>query len=280
MLIKKIVHIADVHIKNYQRLDEFKELVEILDNQLTNEFSGINDYNEKLIVIAGDLVDQKNTISNELIVFVSTFLRRLYQIAPVVVISGNHDLIESNATRMDTLTGIFNTATFDHQRCIFLDQELGYHSGNYVLGNICFRLYSIWDKYALPPLPEQDQVDKVQIGLFHGPLIGSKLFNQSDMDNGITTDIFDGCDFVLAGDIHKRQELNFNGIRIVYPGSLIQKDFGETITNHGYAVWSYNEQTKSYDYELRDVETEYGLYKFSLSSIDDLNEDKEKLLNL
>jgi len=99
------------------------------------------------------------------------------------------------------------------------------------------------------------------------------------MDKGITTDIFDGCDLVLAGDIHKRQELNFNGIPIVYPGSLMQKDFGETVNEHGYALWTLNEDGRGYSYQFRDVPTNYGMYKFSLSSIDDLTENREMLNN-
>lgn len=277
MAVKKIIHMADVHIKNYQRLDEFRELQWTLCSMFENEFDGIQRH-ERLIVIAGDLVDQKNTVSNELMVFVSRFLRKLIDIAPVFVISGNHDLIESNTSRMDTLTGVFDTAMFPGKACQFIDQELDYHSGNYYHENICFRLYSIWDKYAIPPIPEHGE-GKVKIGLFHGPLIGSKVFNGADMDKGMTTDMFSGCDFVLAGDIHLRQELDFNGIRIVYPGSLMQKDYGESVEGHGYAVWTLNEAGDNYDYEFRDVPTEYGLYKFSLNSIEDLEENREILIN-
>jgi len=152
MPVRKIIHIADVHIKNYQRLDEFKELLITLKKQLSEEFVDVPNFYEKLIVIAGDLVDQKNTISNELIAFVSNFLREISAIAPVIVISGNHDLIESNNSRMDTLTGIFETAGQSLGDCFFLDRDLNYHSGNSIYHNICFRLYSIWDKYAIPPI--------------------------------------------------------------------------------------------------------------------------------
>ena len=46
-------------------------------------------------VLGGKQVQQKNNISNELIVIVSYVLRQLEQIAPVVVIAGNHDMLDA-----------------------------------------------------------------------------------------------------------------------------------------------------------------------------------------
>jgi 3',5'-cyclic AMP phosphodiesterase CpdA len=54
------------------------------------------------IVVAGDLV-QKIIVSNEQIML-CLVLRKLEEIAPVVLIAGNHDLLENNKDRMDSLT--------------------------------------------------------------------------------------------------------------------------------------------------------------------------------
>jgi DNA repair exonuclease SbcCD nuclease subunit len=54
------------------------------------------------------------------------------------------------------------------------------------------------------------------------------------VENGISPDIFNGLDMVLCGDIHKRQTLRVNGLSIVYPGSLIRQNLGESASGHGY----------------------------------------------
>ena len=48
---------------------------------------------------------------------------------------------------------------------------------------------------------------------------------------------------MAAGDIHKRQEIKRGDVKIVYPGSLIQQTFGETVTQHGFAVWDLEKKT-------------------------------------
>ena len=78
----------------------------------------------------------------------------------------------------------------------------------------------------------------------------------------------------------KRQELKKNGVKIVYCSSIKQKEFGETITGHGYVLWDisdYEEPT----YECVDIPNENGGYfQFEINSIDDIKEDREELINL
>ena len=95
------------------------------------------------------------------------------------------------------------------------------------------------------------------------------------MDNGTDGEIFNGCDIVMAGDIHKRQELKRGNVEIIYPGSLIQQTFGETVTQHGFCVWDLENNT----HKFVDLETNYGLYDFQISSVDDIDSNKETLLN-
>ena len=64
-------------------------------------------------------------------------------------------------------------------------------------------------------------------------------------------------------------------ISIAYCGSLIQQDFGESITNHGYLLWNVEDLT----FEEKNINTEYGFYKFKISSSDDIENNKEELLN-
>ena len=140
--IKLVIHCADIHIRNVQRHEEYAQQLERFVEKC-KEIAAPYDKDEVRIVIAGDLVHSKNQISNELIVFASVFLRKLEQIAKVIVISGNHDLVVDNQSRTDTLTALFETARFSN--CYFFDKMLGYKSGCITDSNIVWALYSIYD---------------------------------------------------------------------------------------------------------------------------------------
>ena len=140
--IKLVIHCADIHIRNVQRHEEYAQQLERFVEKC-KEIAAPYDKDEVRIVIAGDLVHSKNQISNELIVFASVFLRKLEQIAKVIVISGNHDLVVDNQSRTDTLTALFETARFSN--CYFFDKMLGYKSGCITDSNIVCALYSIYD---------------------------------------------------------------------------------------------------------------------------------------
>ena len=75
-MIKCIIHCADIHIHNFHRYDEYSEqLMKFVDK--CKEIADKYEKGEVRILIAGDLVNQKNNISNELIVFSSFFIRKL-----------------------------------------------------------------------------------------------------------------------------------------------------------------------------------------------------------
>ena len=95
-------------------------------------------------------------------------------------------------------------------------------------------------------------------------------------ENGIDTNIFKECDYVMAGHIHKFQEIKKNGVPIVYAGSMLQQNGGENTTGHGFLIWDL-EKNK---YKLHEVKNKYKTYRFKITSYDDVKEDTEKLLNL
>lgn len=278
-MIKRIYHLADIHVPTYKLLEMYGIELEKVVNSIREDFeaSGLSS-DEVRIVICGDVVDSKNIVTNELNVFVSTLIRSLSEIAQVLVIAGNHDLIESNVSRTDTLTGIFQTAMFSN--AIFLDMVLDYKSGCYVDDNVTWAVYSFYDNFIAPDIDEakNDSPDNIVIGLYHGTVVGTKLYNGTVSDSGNDSRIFEGCDYVMAGHIHKRQVLKTRTCEIVYPGSTVQKGFGETITQHGYAKWDINGKEASY--EFVDIPTDHGYYDFTISSIDDIKNDKEILNNL
>jgi DNA repair exonuclease SbcCD nuclease subunit len=275
-MIKRVYQIADVHIPTYQKLDMYGEQLDKLTNMIREDLSNDNiESNEARIVICGDLVHSKNIVTNELSVFCSTFIRQLSNICKVICIAGNHDLIESNTSRTDTLTAIFQTAQFDN--AVFLDMELDYECGTVIDDNITWALYSIYDDLNKPDIEtvREKYPNNTVIGLYHGSIVGGKLFNGFISDTGSDPTAFNECDYLFAGHIHKRQELKAGDCKIVYAGSPIQQNYGESLTQHGYVVWDIENKT----HEYVDIPSDYGYYDFTITSIDDIRENKEVLIN-
>ena len=270
-MITKIIAVSDLHIRKLKRLDETKEQL----TKFINECKRIVEENgpeNTRIVIAGDICHSKLDTSGEMYLTLVWFLRELDGICKTIVIAGNHDLNMSNLERVDSLTPVFEMCKF--KNVIFLDRELKYKSGCLVDGNIVWCLYSTFDMFNKPDRMEKIK-EGVKVGLFHGDLNGAKNASGTAL-MGLEPKHFAGTDFVIAGHIHKMQEIDNDGSRVVYCGSLIQQDMGESITGHGYVVWDIPTQ------ECRLVEVpneKYGFYKFKISSEDDIDNDKEQLIN-
>ena len=278
MMVKKIIHTGDIHIRNLRRIDEYQEQL----NKFIDECKRISsNYSpeEIRIVIAGDIVHNKLDISGEGYVLTSWFLKELDKIAKTFVIAGNHDINMKNLNRLDPLSAIFSMCNFN--QTFYLDRELGFQSGCIIDDNIVWCLYSTFDNFAKPNIDEIkiNAPDKnlIYVGLFHGMVIGAKTDTGYSVENGYDTAYFDGIDMGLLGHIHKRQCLKYNGVPLVYCGSLIQQDFGENISSHGFILWDVDTQT----FEEKNIENnDNGFYTFSINSIDDIENDSETIINL
>jgi len=270
MRIKKIIHLGDVHIRTYKLHDEYKEVFKTLFSDISKLVEGYQ-REEIRIVVAGDLVHQKIIISNEQLILGTWFLRSLEKIAPVIIIAGNHDLLENNKDRMDSISPMVQ----------FLpDQNINYfkESKCYLDGNIVWCVYSIFEGNKRPNIEaarNEFGSDKTYVGLFHGPLINAKTDIGYEIDHGAELDEFEGCDIVLLADIHKRQSFNHKGIILAFPSSVIQQNFGENVSKHGFLFWD----VESRSFTEHDVDNNYPFYQFKIKSLEDLETGNEKLTN-
>ena len=193
----RIAHLADIHLRLNQRHDEYRQVFRRLFKQLKEQ-------KPDRIVLAGDIVHSKITMSPELISIMTFFINGLRRIAPVDILPGNHDLNLSNKDRMDALSPVIN---------VLKTSKGNLHPVNYYTKtglhevpdtNIVYAAWSMMDGKDLV-IKDKDP-DKIYIGLFHGAVRGSLMDNNyhlSDADASVS--MFDQCDIVLLGDIHRRQ---------------------------------------------------------------------------
>lgn len=86
--VSKVIHIADVHIRNYKRHDEYESVFQNVYNYCREV---VSDDPNTVIYLAGDIVHAKTDMSPELVSITRTFISTLADIAPVILIPGNHD---------------------------------------------------------------------------------------------------------------------------------------------------------------------------------------------
>jgi DNA repair exonuclease SbcCD nuclease subunit len=199
-MINRIVHFSDLHIRLFKDHELYKKILE----QALSEWRTLQ---PDRIVFTGDLVHSKNSVSPELIEFVSWVLTECSKITKTIIIIGNHDMVESNLERLDTLTPIINSLN-NPNICYYKDR------GVYEDENVNWCVYSLVQHNTPPDIPQNG---KVNIGLFHGAINGLK----TDLGHSFGEDAYDiskfkGTEIVLCGDIHLRQTL--------YTDSVIEVD--------------------------------------------------------
>lgn len=101
--VEKILHIADVHVRNFKRHEEYRGVFERLYEYCREK---VKENRNTIIYLAGDIVHAKTDMSPELIDIVTEFLDTLSKIAPTILIAGNHDCNLNNTNRMDALSPI------------------------------------------------------------------------------------------------------------------------------------------------------------------------------
>lgn len=274
-MIKRIYQISDLHIPNSEDERPYGEMQNKFLAYIVQDIihSGYTD-DEIRIVLVGDIFHQKIKVSNEARILFHNLLNCLYGFGKIIIVAGNHDLLENNKTRKDSISPTFEIRGAYDDKVIYIDKELGYESGCIIDDNIVWVLYSIFDNYQKPFI-EKDETKKC-IGLYHGSIVGATTDAGHMSEEGIDTNVFSDCDCVMAGHIHKFQEIKKNGVPIVYSSSLYQRDCGENTTMHGYVVWDIPSMT----YEFKEVPNDYRYFKFTIDGYDDVKNDQERLINL
>lgn len=279
-MITKIIACGDIHVPSYKGIDQIRSVMETFIAKC-KKIAKEEGPECVRIVVLGDIFDQKIAITNESLLCVDWFFTELDKIAKTIVIAGNHDFLMNNTDRVDSLTPLFEIGKY--KNVTYLDRELGYKSGILDDDNVAWCLYSSFDGFTTPDInvhkTAHEGSGQVYVGLIHTDVNGAITNTNYVTENGIDPGVFEGCDFVMAGHIHKRQEIKKNGVRCVYCSSLKQKDFGESISGHGFVLWDI-EDPEEITYRFVDVENpDSGFFRFDIKDIADIDNDDEELIN-
>ena len=241
--IKKIYHIADVHIRNLKRHKEYREVFENL-----YEYIKTTKTDDSVIVLCGDIVHAKTDMTPEVIEMTQTFLKSLSDMLPTILIPGNHDANLNNPNRLDALSPIVNA--LNHSNLHYLKDD-----GVWKMGGISFSHSSVFGDVK-EIIPSEEVHGDYKIALYHAPVDKVKTEYGFQLENkNVKVDSFDGYDLVLLGDIHvPNQSLNDEGT-IKYCGSTIMQNHAEAkYSEHGILVWDV--ETK--ESEFVPIHNDYG----------------------
>ena len=265
-MIKRIIHLADLHIRTIQLHDLYRRQFEIFLKEMDTQLEGFES-NEVRFVIAGDINHQKITISNEQLELTSWFLRELSKRGIIIILPGNHDFLENNIDRLDTITPIVDL--LKNPNIVYLKDK-----GVYPDEQVRWVVYSLYQDNERPEFKKDD--DGFYVGLFHSPIQGMSTDLGFSFDDGYDKLNFVDLDLLLAGDIHLRQSFKLpNGGEGKMVGSFIQQNWGEGIQHHGFGM--FDMETK--EYTFYDLPNEQPFLHFRINDIEDIENETEHLVN-
>ena len=267
-IIHKIIHIADIHIRLSSRHKEYEEVFEEFYNELV--YIKISEPN-CIVCLCGDLLESKDELKPDTIIHTWNFLKNISSIFPLILISGNHDRIEQNDNKIDSIQSIINERPIDNIHYLK-------DSGVYIYENIVFGVSSIVDKYTIhidklnsllkdtyPQIYELPHIKK--IGLYHGGVENATNNFNFILPHCKNISDFGSYDYILLGDIHKFQYLNKEKT-IAYSSSMISQNFGETDSNHGYLEWDLTNNWSKFHI----LYNRYAFNKINLNKIININQ--------
>ena len=218
----KVVHISDTHIRNLKYHKEYRVV-------FSQMYDKIRQQKPDAIVHCGDLAHTKVNLSPEYFDLATSFLKNLADIAPLIIIPGNHDGNLRNAARQDAITPL--TVALDHPNITLLK-----YSGEYQFNDkVTFNVLSVFDidNWIKPTDPS-----KINIALYHGSISGCETSLGWVMEHGENdVSIFEGFDYAMLGDIHKVNQILDDDGRVRYCGSTVQQGFAEEL-DKGYLLWN------------------------------------------
>ena len=233
----KLMHLSDLHlgkiVNGFSMLEDQKYiLAQILELARSERPDGV--------LIAGDVYD-KRVPAAEAVGVLDGFLTDLAQIAPVFVISGNHDSAERLAFggRLMTAAGVYVSPVYDGTvRTVELTDEFGP-----VRIHLLPFLKPVQVRRFFPEAEVANYTDAVRTALAHIDrgdgarhvlvthqlVTGAALCDSEELSIGgsenVDAEVFEGFDYVAMGHLHGPQRAGGDHIR--YCGTPLKYSFSE-----------------------------------------------------
>lgn len=230
--IKKVYHISDIHIRNFKRHKEYREVFQTIKDYISKTKTP-----ESIICLTGDIVHSKTDITPELVQEVTFLLTMLSEELPIILIPGNHDTNLNNNNRLDSLSPIVDA--LKNPRIHYLKD-----SGVFKCANLELVHWSVFDKPENFPKPENLE-GCTKVALYHGAV---KPFNFSGgfeySNSSLKSEDFSEFDITMLGDLHQAHYVDEKETA-GYPGSTIQQNHGEGL-KHGILVWDIDSRSAEF----------------------------------
>jgi len=196
-MIKKIAHLADIHIKkSIDRHQEYREIFHKL-------YKDLKEKKPDRIVIVGDIYDNFIDIEGEALILMGEFLNKLSNISKTIITKGNHDIRKKHKTRIDTIETV--TTLINNSGITYYNK-----SGFYIDDNV---VWVVWDHVdGLNPWKDIEHKkikNKTYIDLYHDPINGCALYNGMKIEGKYPKIKDFKGDYSMFGDIHLRQFFDF-----------------------------------------------------------------------
>lgn len=248
----RLAHIADSHFDETSRFAECERVHQWIANDVAKR-------NVDLVVHSGDVYERKSTPRERL--EAARFFQRLADVAPVVVVRGNHDVL-GDLMLLERLEATHPITVVEGAFTV--------HAGGFVVGCLAWpskasilalgaQSHAEGELLASEALrnvirglgQEMARHDGPRILLAHAMVRGSVTSTGQplvgcDLEVGLEDIALANADYVALGHIHKQQDwedgVNRPVCPIVYPGSPRRTAYGE-IERKGYALAEFEGKT-------------------------------------
>ena len=233
----KLMHLSDLHlgkiVNGFSMLEDQKYiLAQILELARSERPDGV--------LIAGDVYD-KRVPAAEAVGVLDGFLTDLAQIAPVFVISGNHDSAERLAFggRLMTAAGVYVSPVYDGTvRTVELADEFGPVQIHLLPFLTPVQVRRFFPEAEIANYPDAvrtalshiDRADGARhVLVTHQLVTGALLCDSEELSIGgsenVDAEVFEGFDYVALGHLHGPQRAGGDHIR--YCGTPLKYSFSE-----------------------------------------------------
>jgi len=251
--IRYLIHLADIHIRRTnEKLEEYKQVFSNLEIDLIER-----DFNQdnSLIIICGDIFHDKELLSPISVELCKDFFNMLSNITNLIVIPGNHDIVENNQS-INSLKAVISKYFQSKNKIYYIDENCNYIYNNLILSNT-----NVFANKVTEYIETDKYSDKILIQTYHGIILGCQNESNSflgDDKNFRLGDFrkYNKDGYILLGDIHKHQYIDK---KCAYSGSLIQQNKGES-TEKGYILWDLNKDKSKFV----KIHNDYGYIKVTI----------------